>query len=393
MGTANITTEAKLLKSLARLEGLLGGDDDDLNKGQIVTGGGSSQGNMKDMHQEKYGDSWSDGIAEDGTDYKGRGKTAKKGRGSRRAEAEDEAEMIPDLDEDEYEDEREDEEDERDRRKSLPTPGKPLRTSKPKGAKTSVEPGNPSQVNKAMDFQETPVGKVPPPRPQPNVRRQFSGRQTSPLFGRRSAPQSGESGNQEGSSEQTSKAHGSGCTCKACKSADMEKNVHQPSVGPGGTGIRRSIEIEEDGEIRRGIEVSDFFYYLNKSVTDSLYDMHQRLTHRIQAHHDARGQFAERLADVVVGINKSLGFREDVVAEEEGAPAHAAKSVMFENQQQGASLQKSLKKGMDLRKSVLSELEELFEKGNVTSLDVVKFETSGHLRPEVQQMLKSLRQA
>jgi len=398
-------TESGLLESLVRLESMLGGKG--VAKSQITTGPGSSQGNMTDMHQEQYGDSWSDGIAGDGTDYKGRGKKASKANGE--------------GDEEPYPEEEDDEKDRRKRRaesdeeeeKSLPTAGAPLKTKKPATSGQTIEPGAPGMTksNDGLPYTETPVSSTPKPPPEgPTMRgTEFSGSDSSPLFGRRSggageaqphrikqpasggSPQADVTPNPERS---TVSPKGGG----AKKGMQPSVGAGEPSTGGGpgpsvgtGAGIRRSIEIEEDGELRRGIEVSEFMFFLKKSMEDTFFDMEQRLSQRIHQQHGARGEFARGLAEAVVGINKSLNFQEAGVSEEEAAPAHAAKSVMSE-EEVGQSLHKSLQQGIDMRKSILNELEELFQKGDgqVNALDIIRFDTSQQLKPEVRALLKSV---
>ncbi len=435
----NNLTEAGLLSSLARLTSIVG---DGVEKAQITTGPGSSQGNMTDMHQEEFGDSWSDGISGDGTDYNGRGRKANKARG--RGDTYDE------------EKQEESEEEEDDEKKALPTAGAPLRTSAP-NANETIEPGAPGMTKKSNEFgvgerQEhglpgatgrgtrTPGGKPPAASPEENLARQ-SPTKTRALRQQQMRRQTPLTRSLEESDESADKSHGmehretpvtvSGdapaepptarsqfqnrvntprerrqqsagrqagrATGEAAQ--DVKKNVGlRPSVGAGTSmGMRRSIEIEEDGEVQKGIEVSEFLFYLNKAFGDAVYDVGQRVERRIQLHHGARGEFASGLAEAVVGINKSLGMYEDNLVEEETAPAHAAKSVQGSNEGQ-RGLQKSLRQGVDLRKAILDELGEQLQKGNgdVRPIDVIRVETSPGLEgltpslsniPAVRQLL------
>lgn len=327
--------EGDLLASLSRLENMLHGggveksqndpDSEELEKAQIVRGGGSSKGNLNDMHPETYGDSWDDGISGDGTDYKGRGKKATKAMrsgGSEKTSKEVETEEQNRMrygDEDEGEEEEEEE-------KSLPEPGASGNTRR-SGHKEV--PGDPKVMKGNVDDEDD-----------------------------------------EG----------------------MKKTFSRPraSVGPG---IRRSIEIEEDGEVHKGVEVSDFIFYLKKSVADAFQDLSYRVHDRINAHHASRGEFAKATAQAVAGISRSLSFSEDYVEEEEAAPAHAAKSVTREQEvSTTADLQKSLAKSQEIRAAVLGEMQDLLEKGSevIVPMDIIKYEGGEEPRPQVRALLKSL---
>jgi len=401
-------SENGLLQALNRLES-------EVAKSQITTGPGSSQGNMTDMHQEKYGDEWADGISPGGTNYNGRGTSARKGAAETREERSEEEEGEPDEQEDD------------DEQKSLPASGEPLRTSKPAGSAQSIHPGEMSKAEPitgqivhdafgqpaAMSPKDQKIAQV---RARDNANSSSSGssgggtrRVASPTRSDSSAP-SYHPSNQPGMTS-SSDAPQSEVFRNASKAGPAGM---MPSVGtgaPGTTGkpigggrgggraapsLSRSIEIEEDGELTRGLEVSEFLFYLSKSIQDSMFDMEQRMLHRISAHHESRGDFARSLAEAVANIDLSLNGHEMDLYEEESAPAYAAKSVVSQQESQMQSLQKSLADGVEMRKSILDELEDLVQKsdGRVSALDIIKFEQTGdpnQLRPEVLALIKSVR--
>jgi len=322
-------TESELLQSLSNLQDLL--------KSQIVTGGGSSKGNLADMHPEVLGDTWDDGIAQDGTDYNGGGKRASKAH-----DDEDDDGKMPYArrnmaDEDDDDDDDDDDEKEE---KALPVSG------------------------------ESGKAKMSAPRQYP--------------------------GEAKKSLSKACKAHGDGGCPKNCpnygpggKGEDMSKMA--PAIRPS-VGFGRSLDYEdnqdEEAEVRKGVEVSDFLYYLNKSIRDTFSDMEQRMVTRMDAHHAERGEFAKALAEGVTGIHGELCKSMNVVEEEENAPAYEAKSVTKSVEDgQVSSMKKSLDDARVQRQSILDELFGLLEKGQVSPLDVTKFELYGNISPELAKSL------
>jgi hypothetical protein len=94
------TTPESLLGSISNLEQQLHGDD--VEKSQILTGPGSSKGNLKEEPQGEA-DQWSDDIADNGTDYNRRGKGGKARKAMRAETEEEEEETDTDMPEEEEE--------------------------------------------------------------------------------------------------------------------------------------------------------------------------------------------------------------------------------------------------------------------------------------------------
>jgi len=168
-----------------------------------------------------------------------------------------------------------------------------------------------------------------------------------------------------------------------------------PSITrPGGGGVRRSMAksqefATEEENVRKGVEVSEFLYYLRKSINDTFSDMERRLRAQIEVQHDERGEFAKSLAEGVVGIRSRLEKSVTTVEEEENAPAHAPKSITKGIEASASDVNKSLEDVRVQRQQTLDSLVDMLQKGQVQPLDVTKFELYGELRPEIAKSLQN----
>ena len=164
-----------------------------------------------------------------------------------------------------------------------------------------------------------------------------------------------------------------------------------PSVRPG---VARSMNKSQEfatgeNDVRKGVEVSDFLYYLRKSINDTFADMERRLLAQVETNHDERGEFAKSLAEGVVGIRQRLEKSTVAVEEEEQSPAHAPKSITKSVEASASEISKSLADVRKERQQTLDSLVDLLQKGQVSPIDVTKFELYGELRPEIAKSLQN----
>jgi len=157
---------------------------------------------------------------------------------------------------------------------------------------------------------------------------------------------------------------------------------------------------QQNETIQKGVEVSEFLAELAKAIGAGL----EGIEARVQAHVDAMGQqlfgtltnfageqgeFNKSLAEAVANIGYGVAGSIEQVDQVAQMPANGPKGqmqVMKGGQGQQGFVNKSFGggEGESLNKSqVLDVMQDMLEKGQVTPLDIIKFDTTGELRPDL----------
>ena len=141
---------------------------------------------------------------------------------------------------------------------------------------------------------------------------------------------------------------------------------------------------EEDGNLKKAIDVSDFLKSLVGKTTDSIGAMDDRLEKsfgKIFELSTMQNAVIKSLALQVDGLSKSLG-------ELRGVPAGMPRSAGVSPVHRGAGdLNKSQGSQPDpqfLRKSILSKMGTAVQKGELDAMSLIKFETTGEISAEDQ---------
>lgn len=180
---------------------------------------------------------------------------------------------------------------------------------------------------------------------------------------------------------------------------DEGKGPPMPPMAFGGKEMGKSMAqaAQENETIQKGIEVSDFLMELTKSFALGL----ESVVARVMNHVDQRlGQFAteqgdfnKALGEAVVNIGHGLGAVNKSVETTGNAPAAGPKSQMRAIPGGVQPLQKGMGNPMEglTKAQILDTMTGMMEKGQCSTLDVVKFETTGDLNPAIRdQLVKSL---
>lgn len=145
--------------------------------------------------------------------------------------------------------------------------------------------------------------------------------------------------------------------------------------------------------LRQGIEVSDFLAEFAKSFAYGLEGMEARLAQNVTGHvltalgqmAENQGQFNKSLAEAISNIGHGVAGGLSAFQAQQDAPAHAPKSHQVlskgsENRLEGMS-----------KAQVADKLTDLVIKGQLSPIEVSKYEMTNQLSPVVQDMLvKSL---
>jgi len=182
---------------------------------------------------------------------------------------------------------------------------------------------------------------------------------------------------------------------------DRGKGPPPPPIAFGGgkpdMGKSMNQAVKENETIQKGIEVSDFLMELTKSFAAGL----DHVMKTVMAHVDQRlGQFAteqgdfnKALGEAVVNIGHGLGAVNKSVEATGAAPAAGPKSQLRAVPGGVSALSKGMGNPMEglTKAQILDTMTGMMEKGQCSTLDVVKFETTGDLNPAIRdQLVKSL---
>lgn len=153
----------------------------------------------------------------------------------------------------------------------------------------------------------------------------------------------------------------------------------------------------EDDSVSKGLEVSEFLAGFAGVVAKSLEAMERRIVKQVLAAQtgeaQADGEFQKSLAEAIVNLGEAVTAVAQRQEQLESAPARAPRAAQpgqvqvlekgnFQGQApgQGEALTKSL---------VAATLVDLVQKGEASAQDVIKFDSSGTLSPELEAKVRA----
>lgn len=166
------------------------------------------------------------------------------------------------------------------------------------------------------------------------------------------------------------------------KLEDLAKSVTEEK---GKSTIEKSFADEaksNSDEIKKGVEVSDFLQHLVEETGDYMDSMSEKINKSMEI----QNELFSGLIDVVKGFGEEIkGLKETIAAYEDAPAAGGAKAIR-------KGIQRFEKEGEDnLTKSQISDrLVGLISKGKARTADMLVFETTGRLRPEIEKAIKEV---
>lgn len=158
--------------------------------------------------------------------------------------------------------------------------------------------------------------------------------------------------------------------------------------------------VQENETLQKGIEVSDFLAEFAKSFGVGLQALEQRVTDKVVStlrqdlgnFAKEQGEFNKSLADAVVNIGNGLSGAIQAQAAVSEAPAGPPRSQIRAQSPEVQVLNKGQNAGESLSKSqILDAMSEMVTKGHCSPLDVIKFESTGTLPPQLhEKVIKSI---
>lgn len=188
---------------------------------------------------------------------------------------------------------------------------------------------------------------------------------------------------------------------------EVEDGGGKGAPGKEGQELGKSLS-DDNATLAKGIEMSPFLAELvkaidyrfemaesrqNEQVVKAANGILENLGEYLESQFASQGEFNKSLADVVTGIGHGMSANLQQTSEMAQGPAGAPKSTLRAIDGGVQSIDKSFAGpagGEDIQKSqVLSVMTDMVEKGNLNPLEVMKFETTNQIRPDLLQKITS----
>lgn len=168
---------------------------------------------------------------------------------------------------------------------------------------------------------------------------------------------------------------------KAAKCDDDDDDKDDKKENPFGKSLSDSASEHED--VSKGLEVSSFLTGWTEVQSDALASVETRISKSLQNIHSETQVYQGELAKSIAGLAEVLTIQSQRIEQLESTPARAPKSAV-------SAVEKSFEaggvtpQGEDISKSqALGYLTSMVEAGEVSPTDVIKFESTGNISPEL----------
>jgi hypothetical protein len=189
---------------------------------------------------------------------------------------------------------------------------------------------------------------------------------------------------------------------------EVEDGGGKGAPGKEGQEVCKSIS-EDNDTLQKGIEMSPFLAELvkaidqrfamaedrqNDNVIKAANSILENLGEYLESRFEQQGEFNKSLAEVVTGIGHGLSANIQQTEEMAQAPAAAPKSTL-RAVDAPAPIEKSFAGpegggGEELSKGqILGAMADKVEKGQLNALEVIKYENTGQIRPDLLQQIKT----
>lgn len=138
---------------------------------------------------------------------------------------------------------------------------------------------------------------------------------------------------------------------------------------------------EASDEIKKGVEVSDFLEHFVSETGDYMDGLSTKITKSIELNHE----LLTGLTDVIKSFGAEITSLKEQVAAFGDAPATGAKAIR-------KGIQRFEEESVELTKSqIVDKLGDMIQKGIARTSDMLYFETTGRLRPELAAKMKEVK--
>lgn len=151
---------------------------------------------------------------------------------------------------------------------------------------------------------------------------------------------------------------------------------------------------EEEEDVAKGLEVSEFLSGFANVISKSLQAMEHRVVSRVlgamASEAEGTGEFNKSLAEAVVRLGDALTATAQRVDQIEAQPAHAPRSTQNVTAIEKGSYGGPKDAGQPLSKALVAQtLVDLVHRGEATAQDVIKYDTSNVLDPRLEAKVRA----
>jgi len=172
---------------------------------------------------------------------------------------------------------------------------------------------------------------------------------------------------------------------KVEKAADCDDDDDDKKKNP----FAKSLEANED--VAKGLEVSSFLSGWADVQGETLKGVEARLTKSLAASHGEQREYNTELAKSIVGLAEVLTLQSQRIEQLESTPARGPKSATAVEKSFGAGGAEPQGEEQLSKSQVLSTMTQMVESGDLSATEVVKFESTNALTPEIDSQVKAYR--
>lgn len=170
---------------------------------------------------------------------------------------------------------------------------------------------------------------------------------------------------------------------KACDEDDKDDDDKKKNP------FAKSLEANED--VAKGLEVSSFLSGWADVQGETLKGVEARLTKSLASAHGEQREYNTELAKSIVGLAEVLTLQSQRIEQLESTPARGPKSATAVDKSFGAGGAEPQGDEQLSKSQVLSTMTQMVESGDLSATEVVKFESTNALTPEIDSQVKAYR--
>jgi hypothetical protein len=173
---------------------------------------------------------------------------------------------------------------------------------------------------------------------------------------------------------------------KACDDKDDDKDDKK---NPFAKSLEDAASDNED--VAKGLEVSSFLSGWAGVQSEALSGVEARIAKSIQGAHTEQRSYNAELAKSIVGLAEVLTLQSQRIEQLESTPARAPKSATAVEKSFGAGGEAPQGEEQLSKSQVLDTMTRMVESGDLSATEVVKFESTNTLAPELDSSIRAYR--
>lgn len=157
--------------------------------------------------------------------------------------------------------------------------------------------------------------------------------------------------------------------------------------------VAKSLEdvASADEDVAKGLEVSSFLSGWASVQSEALQGVEARIVKSLQGAHTEQNSYNAELAKSIVGLAEVLTLQSQRIEQLESTPARAPKSATAVEKSFGAGGETPQGEEQLSKSQVLDTMTRMVESGDLSATEVVKFESTNALSPEMDSSIRAYR--